>query len=47
VSQKQDCSSRNDNLFVRWLHNQTSLTMQHRPCTCTVQQMLILPMKVA
>jgi len=35
-----------DNLFVRWLHNQTSLTMQRR-LHLRGQQMVILPMKVA
>lgn len=35
-----------DNLFIRWLHNQTSLTMQRR-LHLRGQQMVILPMKVA
>ncbi len=34
-----------DNLFVRWLHNQTALTMQRR-LHLRGQQMVILPMKV-
>ncbi len=36
----------NDNLFVRWLHNQTALAMQRR-LHLRGQQMVILPMKVA
>jgi hypothetical protein len=35
-----------DNLFVRWLHNQTALAMQRR-LHLRGQQMVILPMKVA
>ncbi|MGA8148906.1 MAG: APC family permease [Gallionellaceae bacterium] len=35
-----------DNIFVRWLHNQTALTMQRR-LHLRGQQMVILPMKVA
>ncbi|MBI1174608.1 MAG: amino acid permease [Sideroxydans sp.] len=35
-----------DNLFVRWLHNQTSLAMQHR-LHMRGKQMIILPMKVS
>jgi len=35
----------NDNLFVRWLHNQTALAMQRR-LHLRGQQMVILPMKV-
>jgi amino acid transporter len=34
-----------DNVFVRWLHNQTALTMQRR-LHLRGQQMVILPMKV-
>ena len=34
-----------DNLFIRWLHNQTALTMQRR-LHLRGQQMVILPMKV-
>ncbi len=34
-----------DNIFVRWLHNQTSLAMQHR-LHMRGKQMIILPMKV-
>lgn len=36
----------NDNIFVRWLHNQTALAMQRR-LHLRGQQMVILPMKVA
>jgi len=35
----------NDNMFIRWLHNQTALTMQRR-LHLRGQQMVILPMKV-
>jgi amino acid transporter len=35
----------NDNMFVRWLHNQTALAMQRR-LHLRGQQMVILPMKV-
>ena len=35
-----------DNLFVRWLHNQTALAMQRR-LHLRGQQMVILPMKVS
>jgi hypothetical protein len=35
----------NDNLLIRWLHNQTALTMQRR-LHLRGQQMVILPMKV-
>ena len=34
-----------DNIFVRWLHNQTALAMQRR-LHLRGQQMVILPMKV-
>lgn len=34
-----------DNLFIRWLHNQTALGMQHR-LHMRGKQMIILPMKV-
>ena len=36
----------NDNLFLRWLHNQTSLDMQRR-LHLRGQQMVILPMKIS
>lgn len=36
----------NDNMLVRWLHNQTALTMQRR-LHLRGQQMVILPMKVS
>ena len=35
-----------DNMFVRWLHNQTALGMQHR-LHMRGKQMIILPMKVS
>jgi hypothetical protein len=34
-----------ENLFVRWLHNQTALTMQRR-LHLRGQQMVILPMMI-
>jgi hypothetical protein len=36
----------NDNLLVRWLHNQTALNLQRR-LHKRGQQMVILPMKVS
>ncbi|MDO9100870.1 MAG: hypothetical protein Q7J20_01150 [Candidatus Nitrotoga sp.] len=36
----------NDNTLVRWLHNQTALTMQ-RHFHLRGQQMVILPMKIS
>jgi len=35
-----------DNLFTRWLHNETALSMQQR-LHLKGQQMVVLPMKVA
>jgi amino acid transporter len=35
-----------DNMFIRWLHNQTALGMQHR-LHMRGKQMIILPMKVS
>jgi hypothetical protein len=36
----------NDSWWVRWLHNQTALTMQRR-LHMRGQQLVILPMKVS